>query len=402
MAVRRISDLPNLFAYYADADLKNSLIEVSYTANPNDPKSIRRYQSFYANMNDMLAMIINGMTRASKTKFGIVKIGDNIDVVTNDTTHPMSNNNNGLISVKTASYNDRGVAKIAQNTGLTIANGTLSASKASTSQLGVVKVNTSNGLSIDANGSLSVNKASKNNFGVVKVSDGNGLSIVDGTISFDPGGSSGVVVTPKTSDGTLIAEITVNNVPKQIFNGVDINQIINTVVGEFIPNYSAQQEFTVPCGNNSNAEISNPGWRSYFPTCRITCNCNAYMVLEQCYGITNATANEQQGGIARSCTVPTTSKGITLNNPWLPLPNDIRYCTGYFIPANKRVFIKCPKFKDSSTSRRFVLCPLGTASLQAEIEVRRYIGSTWQKYNMVNRTWTNAEFNDWDTWCAAN
>lgn len=219
MAVRRISDLPNLFAYYEDADLKNSLIEVSYTANPSDPKSIRRYQSFYANMNDMLAMIINGMTRASKTEFGIVKIGDNIDVVTNG-----QNNDNGLISVKTASYNDRGVAKIAQNTGLTIDNdGKLSASKASTSQLGVVKVNTSNGLSIDASGSLSVNKASKNNFGVVKVNDGNGLNIVDGTISFDPGGSSGVVVTPKTSDGTLIAEITVNNVLKQIFNGVDIN-----------------------------------------------------------------------------------------------------------------------------------------------------------------------------------
>lgn len=50
MAVRRVSDLPNLSAWYPNAQLSNCLMEVSY-AKPEDP---RRYQSFYRNMGDMV------------------------------------------------------------------------------------------------------------------------------------------------------------------------------------------------------------------------------------------------------------------------------------------------------------------------------------------------------------
>ena len=50
MAVRRISDLPNLVTYYEDVDLHDTLVEVSY-AKPGDP---RRYQSFYAKLSDVM------------------------------------------------------------------------------------------------------------------------------------------------------------------------------------------------------------------------------------------------------------------------------------------------------------------------------------------------------------
>lgn len=56
MAVRRISDLPNLMMYYPDATLSSSLMEVSY-AKPN-PEDIRRYQSFYATLNEIMILIV--------------------------------------------------------------------------------------------------------------------------------------------------------------------------------------------------------------------------------------------------------------------------------------------------------------------------------------------------------
>ena len=63
MAVRRISDLPNLTAYYSGAELSDTLIEVSY-AKPVDP---RRYQSFYSTMKDTLQLLNNNLPRATKT-----------------------------------------------------------------------------------------------------------------------------------------------------------------------------------------------------------------------------------------------------------------------------------------------------------------------------------------------
>lgn len=53
MAVRRISDLPNLVTYYEDANVADTLIEVSY-AKPEDP---RRYQSFYAKLSEVVTLI---------------------------------------------------------------------------------------------------------------------------------------------------------------------------------------------------------------------------------------------------------------------------------------------------------------------------------------------------------
>ena len=45
MAVRRVSDLPNLDAIYENSQLSDCLLEVSYT--PNKDASPRLYQSFY-------------------------------------------------------------------------------------------------------------------------------------------------------------------------------------------------------------------------------------------------------------------------------------------------------------------------------------------------------------------
>ena len=55
MAVRRISDLPNLSAYYPDYVLSDAMIEVSY-AKPETP---RRYQSFYLTLDTLMSAIVS-------------------------------------------------------------------------------------------------------------------------------------------------------------------------------------------------------------------------------------------------------------------------------------------------------------------------------------------------------
>ena len=77
MAVRRISDLPNLNAQYEDVDNTKCLIEVSYSAQDNV------YQSFYSTLDEIKNYIdinIDNLPKASKSQYGIVKIGNNIDV----------------------------------------------------------------------------------------------------------------------------------------------------------------------------------------------------------------------------------------------------------------------------------------------------------------------------------
>lgn len=69
MAVRRISDLPNLYSYYEDADLSNGLMEVSYA----DPSQPRRYVSFHANVGEVfdreLAMLSNYASKTDLSKY---------------------------------------------------------------------------------------------------------------------------------------------------------------------------------------------------------------------------------------------------------------------------------------------------------------------------------------------
>jgi len=55
MAIRRISDLSELFVNYPDADMKKCLLEVSY--NNTD----RRYQSFYMKVADMISYILSDL-----------------------------------------------------------------------------------------------------------------------------------------------------------------------------------------------------------------------------------------------------------------------------------------------------------------------------------------------------
>lgn len=99
MAVRRISDLPNLYEYYPDAKLPDCLIETSY-AKPTTP---RRYQSFYAKLQDVFQVLKQNLPRATKTEFGVVRIGDNINVV--DTA---GSPDQGLISIPVAGTSTSG------------------------------------------------------------------------------------------------------------------------------------------------------------------------------------------------------------------------------------------------------------------------------------------------------
>ena len=114
---------------------------------------------------------------ASSSAFGHVKIGTNID------------NNDGIISVKTASRSDLGLVKIGTGLNVTSAGvitvdstvGDYTLPTASASQLGGVKVGS--GLSISDAGVLSANvpTASASQLGGVKV--GSGLSISNGVLS---------------------------------------------------------------------------------------------------------------------------------------------------------------------------------------------------------------------------
>ena len=224
MAVRRISDLPNLVTYYQDADLNDTLIEVSY-AKPVDP---RRYQSFYTRMSDVVQLIEKNLKRATKTQFGIVRIGNNIDVVESNT------DDKGLISVPAASRSKPGVVRI--GSGIDVdSNGVISVTStdigyASKSTAGIVKVGTN--IDVDANGLISVPVATNQNFGVVKVQNGNGLSITNGTISMTQQ-STAINVQPLVDDGIPIATITANNTDyvikqKSVFNSADIDYFNTT------------------------------------------------------------------------------------------------------------------------------------------------------------------------------
>ena len=78
MAVRRVSDLPELKSYYPDAQLSDCLLEVSYNPHENV------YQSFYSKADELFAGSFN-VTRdmlpiATKTNLGAVIIGNNIEV----------------------------------------------------------------------------------------------------------------------------------------------------------------------------------------------------------------------------------------------------------------------------------------------------------------------------------
>lgn len=93
MAVRRISDLPELKSNYPDAVLSSCLIEVSYSARENV------YQSFYESLSEIKDDIVLNIPKASKSQYGIVKIGNNINV------------NNGIISVSLATSTSAGILK---------------------------------------------------------------------------------------------------------------------------------------------------------------------------------------------------------------------------------------------------------------------------------------------------
>ena len=99
MAVRRISDLPELSSNYPDAQLSNCLIEVSYT-----PRNAV-YQSFYAKMDYVLGNIASNLPKATKSQFGVVKVGSNIDVVEDGP-------DKGLISVPVATRSKAGVFQL--------------------------------------------------------------------------------------------------------------------------------------------------------------------------------------------------------------------------------------------------------------------------------------------------
>lgn len=107
MAVRRISDLPVLSTYYPDAALSDCMLEMSY-AEPNQTPRLYRSFSVYADyLNTMQqADLINSLPIASKTRRGIVKIGDNINV-----------NNEGTINVNfpTATTTTAGIIKAPTN-----------------------------------------------------------------------------------------------------------------------------------------------------------------------------------------------------------------------------------------------------------------------------------------------
>ena len=100
MAVRRVSDLPDLNIYYPSAQLSDAMIEISYAK----PEAQRKYLSFSMNAYAMISSIVNNIVNdlpiASKTKLGVVQIDNNIDVTTA-----------GKISVKNATTAAAGVLK---------------------------------------------------------------------------------------------------------------------------------------------------------------------------------------------------------------------------------------------------------------------------------------------------
>ena len=54
---------PNLYEYYPDAKLSDCLIETSY-AKPTTP---RRYQSFYAKLENVLNVLVANLPHATKS-----------------------------------------------------------------------------------------------------------------------------------------------------------------------------------------------------------------------------------------------------------------------------------------------------------------------------------------------
>jgi hypothetical protein len=69
MAVRRISDLPNLDSYYPDASLNDCLMEVSY-ANPSNPN---RYQSFYKPVQSLVNAIRGSLMGATSPQLNAMR-----------------------------------------------------------------------------------------------------------------------------------------------------------------------------------------------------------------------------------------------------------------------------------------------------------------------------------------
>ena len=343
MAVRRISDLPNLTAYYPTAELSDTMIEVSY-AKPVDP---RRYQSFYSTMKDALQLLVDNLPRATKSQFGIVKIGAGINVIDDGTSET------GLISVSRASQQTPGLVKIGNNISVT-SDGTISvadANKASSTDFGVVKIG--NNIQV-SEGVISVKTGSTDDFGVVKVTNGHGLTISNGVISMAP--TAGIDVVSHVDFGTKIATITANNTPTDIYNGIDIDSLTNALATAFIPNYPAKKTCELPSGNFQNiGPEESDTYSKHYPTCRFYCETPAYIVPRAGAGVNNTSA----GGIARSV-----DANYHLIDPFSAQEQ------GYFIPANVYFYTKGPKWTSGGNKRIIDIYPLGNVSnIQYHCEV---------------------------------
>ena len=119
MAVRRISELPELYTTYPNATAKKCLIEVSY--NHND----KVYQSFYVKATDLLNVSVgDALPHATNNSYGVVKIASNGGII----------NTEGILSVPLATETTPGLVTIPQTAEyVLIDNGKLKAGRIPTS-----------------------------------------------------------------------------------------------------------------------------------------------------------------------------------------------------------------------------------------------------------------------------
>ena len=186
-----------------------------------------------------------------------------------------------------------------------------------------------------------------------------------------------------------------NGTSYTLLNGIDIDALRQSMASAFIPNYSAKQVFYLPHGIVQDVSPLVKSAHQYFPTCRISCNCNAFMVLGDGYRLNNSSC----GGVARKCTdASDVNNAAMLIDPWRPIEDD--YYGGYFIPKGKYIYVKGPAWRNGDNSRKVTICPLGLTttdwSYTCDIYCNRGASFGWQHSADLGNTWiSQTPPNEW-------
>lgn len=188
-AIESIFQVYDIDFAYVDQTSTGTSIKYIPLKVERDSESNRYYLSFnnehLASIDDIpspeqiIELVSNLLIHQQATKeiFGLVMIGDNIDVTTKKVLINKEEIDASVISVKLGDKNNYGLLKVGKN--IDVNNNTISIPEASNSTLGLVK----GGGNINIlNGILNVSKATPESLGAIKI--GSGLNISeDGTLS---------------------------------------------------------------------------------------------------------------------------------------------------------------------------------------------------------------------------